>query len=74
MCAGTDTEVHLIIFTRARNACEEIKDREEKKNGNCRRKKMAGSKRLLENRKTKKDTRGIYHKQRRVIVDKGELL
>ena len=31
MCAGTDTEVHLIIFTCVRYARERIKDREEKR-------------------------------------------
>ena len=74
MCAGTDKGVHIIIFTRARNAREEIKTGEKKKKGNCRRKKMAGRKRLPENRDTKKDSGEIYHKQRRIIVGKGDLL
>ena len=50
------------------------KDRGEKKKGNCRRKKMAGRKRLPENRDSKKDSGEIYHKQRRGIVGKGDLL
>ena len=35
---------------------------------------MAERKRLPENRDTKKDSGEIYHKQRRIIVGKGDLL
>ena len=35
---------------------------------------MAGRKRLPENRDSKKDSGEIYHKQRRGIVGKGDLL
>ena len=84
-CAGTGEQGHLIIFTCARNARtkyahgkrmkkEERKNGKKKKNGNCRRKKMAGRKRLPENRDSKKDSGEIYHKQRRGIVGKGDLL
>ena len=72
-CAGTGEQVHLIIFTCALRARRD-KDRGEKKKGNCRRKKMAGRKRLPENRDSKKDSGEIYHKQRRGIVGKGDLL
>ena len=37
-------------------------------------KKMAGRKRLPENRDSKKDSGEIYHKQRRFTVDKEGLL
>ena len=33
MCAGTDKGVHIIIFTCARNAREEIKTGKEKRTG-----------------------------------------
>ena len=38
MCAGTDKGVHIIIFTCARNAREEIKTGKEKRTGNYREK------------------------------------
>ena len=38
MCAGTDKGVHIIIFTCARNAREEIKTGKKKRTGNYREK------------------------------------
>ena len=73
-CAGTGEQVHLIIFTCARYAHEEIKTGEKKRKGIAGEKKMAGRKRLPENRDSKKDSGEIYHKQRRGIVGKGDLL
>ena len=48
MCAGTDEEVHLIIFTCARNAREEIKAGEKKRKG------IAGEKRWREEKDYRK--------------------
>ena len=73
-CTGTGEQVHLVIFTCARNAREEIKTGEKKRKGIAGEKKMAGRKRLPENRDSKKDSGEIYHKQRRGIVGKGDLL
>ena len=47
MCAGTGEQVHLIIFTCAHNAREEIKTGEKKRKG------IAGEKRWREEREEK---------------------
>lgn len=59
MCAGTDWEVHLIIFTCVRNAREEIKTGKKKRTGITEEKKMAGRK------KTRRRTKGKQEKRRK---------
>ena len=65
-CAGTGEQVHLNYIHMRAKCARRDKDRGEKK--------MAGRKRLPENRDSKKDSGEIYHKQRRGIVGKGDLL
>ena len=74
MCAGTGEQVHLIIFTCARNAREEIKTGEKKRKGIAGEKRWQEEKDYRKNRDSEKDSGEIYHKQRRGIVGKGDLL
>ena len=72
-CAGTGEQVHLIIFTCARNAREEIKTGEKKRKG------IAGEKRWREEkdyRKTEIQRKipGKFTISKEGVLGKGDLL